>query len=199
MKTSLRIGAGVLLVAVLASVASAQLFNRGKYETPEYKVEKSDGDFEIRKYPELVVAAAPMSKEGEDRNSAFRKLFGYISGKNATGEKIAMTSPVFMTPEKSKSKKVMSFVVPSEVVKAGAPKANDEKVKLTKRAAGKFAVYRYSGRWTDAREKKARERLKAWMKDNGVVAEGAIETAAYDPPFTPGFLRRNEVLVRIKG
>ncbi|MFM7516668.1 MAG: heme-binding protein, partial [Pirellula sp.] len=27
---------------------------------------------------------------------------------------------------------------------------------------------------------------------------GGVETAGYDPPFTPGPLRRNEVLIRIK-
>ena len=197
MKISRRIVIAVALVIVFGSVASAQLFSRSKYESAKYEVKETDGDFEIRDYPELVVAAAPMSEGDGDRNSAFRKLFGYISGKNATSEKIAMTTPVFMTPKKGKEK-TMAFVVPAKVAKAGAPSATDKKVKVTKRAAGKFAVYRYSGRWTEEREKKSRERLKAWLKDKGLVSKGAFETAAYDPPFTPGFLRRNEILVRVE-
>jgi len=41
------------------------------------------------------------------------------------------------------------------------------------------------------------------MESKGLVADDApdtsgVETAGYDPPFTPGPLRRNEVLIRLK-
>ena len=193
----------ILIVGFLLSGAAiagaAELFGRGKYETPDYKVVRADGDFEIRSYPELVVVTAPMGVSGkESSNSAFRMLFQYISGKNAASEKIAMTTPVFSSPRGSKGGK-MSFVVPADVAKGGAPKANDESVKVSKRAPGTFAVYRYSGRWTKAREDKAQKKLQEWMKDQGIRGSGSFEKANYDPPFTPGFLRRNEVMIRIKG
>ena len=193
----------LLIIGLFTSAAAiagvAELFSRGGYESPSYEVVRADGDFEIRKYPELVVATAPMSTGGKSgSNSAFRKLFNYISGENANQEKIAMTTPVFSTP-KGKSGGVMSFVVPAEVAAAGAPKAGDESVKVSKRPAGTFAVYRYSGRWTTEREEKAKGRLQAWLKEEGIKARGTFEKANYDPPFTPGFLRRNEVLVRIRG
>ena len=197
MRISRPIFVGVALAAGLVCVASAKLFDRDKYETASYEVTETDGDFELRTYPELVVAESVMDEGDSDRNSAFRKLFSYISGKNATGEKIKMTTPVFMTPKKGVEKKTMAFVVPAKVAEAGAPTATDEKVTVAKRAAGKFAVYRYSGRWTEEREEKSRERLKTWMKEKGLVAKGEFETAAYDSPFTPGFLRRNEILVRV--
>ena len=186
-------------VAVFAGTSialSADLFGRGKYESAGYKVAKSDGAYEIRNYPDILVASAPMS-DGSGRNNAFRSLFQYISGGNASGAKIAMTTPVFTTPEAGRKAGMMSFVVPAEVAKAGAPKANSSSVVIAKRRAGKFAVYRYSGRWTEAREAKAQARLEAWMAENGLKAKGTFEKANYDPPFTPGFMRRNEILVRL--
>ena len=178
-------------------VLSADLFGRSKYESAGYEVLKSDGDFEIRKYPELVVVSAPMKSEA-GKNSAFRQLFQYISGGNETGEKIAMTTPVFTTPDAGDGG-VMSFVVPVDVAKSGAPKASGKGVAVAKRKSGKFAVYRYSGRWTERRETAARKKLEAWLKTSSFEVVGKFEKANYDPPFTPGFMRRNEVLVRISG
>jgi hypothetical protein len=193
----------VLAVAPLliwSSLAlSADLFGRSKYESAGYEVLQSDGDFEVRKYPELVVVSAPMKSES-GKNNAFRQLFQYISGGNEKGEKIAMTTPVFTTPDAGAGGGgVMSFVVPVDVAKAGAPKASGKGVAVAKRKPGKFAVYRYSGRWTERREKAAREKLEAWLKKSSQKAVGKFEKANYDPPFTPGFMRRNEVLVRISG
>ena len=92
----------------------------------------------------------------------------------------------------------MSFVVPADVAKRGAPAADHPNVTITKRPAGRFAVYRYSGRWTEAKSRKAREALLEWTGKRGYRTTGSVETANYDPPFTPPFLRRNEVLVRIR-
>jgi len=34
--------------------------------------------------------------------------------------------------------------------------------------------------------------------DDSPESSSGVETAGYDPPFTPGSLRRNEVLIRLK-
>jgi hypothetical protein len=36
------------------------------------------------------------------------------------------------------------------------------------------------------------------MKTKGLEGVSVAESAGYDPPFTPGPLRRNEVLIRIQ-
>ncbi|MBM4144201.1 MAG: hypothetical protein FJ225_11510, partial [Lentisphaerae bacterium] len=41
-------------------------------------------------------------------------------------------------------------------------------------------------------------RLREWMKANGLVAVGEPVWARYNPPFTPWFLRRNEILLPIE-
>ena len=168
---------------------------RGKYETPDYEVVKNDGAFEVRDYPTITVVSAPMAKVDGNRNSAFMNLFGYISGKNEDAQKISMTSPVIST--NVDGKKAMSFVVPADVAKAGAPDANNPDIAITKRQAGRFAVYRYSGRWTTKKEAAARAKLMAWIGEEGLKVTGTVEKANYDPPFTLPAFRRNEVLVRI--
>lgn len=179
----------------LLSAAPFAMAGRGDYESPNYKVVKSDGAFEVRDYPAMVVATAPMKSEGGNRNSAFMGLFRYISGGNEADQEIAMTTPVITTPGAGGS--AMSFVVPKEVAKAGAPKADNPDITLTERSAGQFAVYRYSGRWTEKNESAAREKLESWLKEQGLKVEGAMEKASYDPPFTLPILRRNEVMVRV--
>ena len=182
-------------LAVLLTITScAGPLGRGKYETPSYNAVLSDGAFEVRDYPTLVVATAPMGAGRQ--NGAFMKLFRYISGDNVKEQKIAMTTPVFGTMKGEA--RDMSFVVPEEIVKAGVPESSNPDVKISKRQAGRFAVYRYSGRWTEAREVDAQTKLAAWMKSKGLTVEGGFEKANYDPPFTPPSMRRNEVLVRIK-
>ena len=183
---------GVLLggVALYAQQAADE-----KYESPDYVVVKSDGAFEIRDYPAMTVVSAPMPNPGDNRNTAFMSLFGYISGKNEASQKISMTSPVITGDVDGK--KAMSFVVPADVAKAGAPEASDSKIVVSKRSAGRFAVYRYSGRWTEANETTAQNKLSAWLKDQGLAAKGSFETANYDPPFTLPAFRRNETMLRI--
>lgn len=190
-KNYLRIG----IAAAALIAAPFTMAGREDYESPDYKVVKNEGAFELRDYPAMIVATASMKREGDTQNSAFRGLFRYISGGNEAEQKIAMTTPVFTTPEADGS--AMSFVVPKEVAKAGAPKADNPEIQVVERSAGRFAVYRYSGRWTEANDSAARAKLEGWLKEQGLESKGAIEKASYDPPFTLPFLRRNEVMVRV--
>lgn len=183
---------GVLLLTVAACALPA---GRGKYESPDYQVEAADGAFEVRDYPTMTVVSTSMTTDDDRRNSAFMKLFRYISGQNEKDQKISMTTPVFSTRQSDTAS--MSFVVPAEVAKAGAPAANDESVTISERKGGRFAVYRYSGRWTDELNRAATEKLAAWIAEQGLRPIGEPETANYDPPYTPPPFRRNEVLVRI--
>ena len=59
-----------------------------------YKTLFSDDTFEVRLY-DPVLKAKTFSSEGSNNN--FGKLFRYISGYNQKNEKIAMTTPVYMS------------------------------------------------------------------------------------------------------
>ena len=59
-------------------------------------------------------------------------------------------------------------------------------------------MIRYSGNSeTEARKKHLAE-LREKITAEGLEAEGNPIYAGYDPPWTPGPMRRNEVLLRIK-
>lgn len=97
----------------------------------------------------------------------------------------------------------MGFVMPKEIANEGVPKPTGEQVEVRTRSGGRFAVVRFSGQLSSKTAKEFEAKLRTWMDSKGLVAQepengGGVETAGYDPPFTPGPLRRNEVLIRIK-
>lgn len=185
-------GAVIILIGGIAFVATS----RAGYETARYEVLDKDGNFEIRRYEAHVVASTPM-KHGSQNNS-FGRLFQYISGKNAGQEKIAMTTPVFMPAGKAGEPGEMQFVLPSGVVQTGAPAPTDPTVNLGKMEAGRYAVIRYRG-VAQAKDRKMHlDELRKKVAALGLQTAGDPIYAGYDPPWTPGPLRRNEVLIRVK-
>jgi DNA gyrase inhibitor GyrI len=168
--------------------------SRAATETPEYKVARADGKFEIRDYPALTVAITPMKEEG--MNDGFRELFRFISGQNERSEKIEMTAPVLI--DSGKDGKTMSFIMPQKAVEKGVPQPAGEKVKLGKTEAARVAVLRFTGTRGAENEKAAIEKLTAWLEEQKIARKSEPIFAYYDPPWTPAFMRRNEVMVRIE-
>ena len=66
-----------------------------------------------------------------------------------------------------------------------------------KKNARLVAAVRFSGRWTDARFDRFARQLDEWARACGLAPAGPPEYAYYNDPFTPGFLRRNEVLLPV--
>jgi hypothetical protein len=46
--------------------------------------------------------------------------------------------------------------------------------------------------------RKNKERLSLWLDEQGLETEGDFIVAGYNPPWIPGFMARNEVLIQIK-
>ena len=149
---------------------------------------------EIRDYPALSVATVPM--EGGNMNGGFGKLFRFISGSNAGSEKIAMTTPVLI--DTAPENRTMSFIMPGKTVENGVPNPAGEDVTLGKVKAARFAVRRFGGGRTAENETGAVAKLRAWLGGQKIAGQGEPIFAYYDPPWTPLFLRRNEVLLRIE-
>ena len=171
---------------------------RSAYESAEYTVVESDSPFEIREYPDLLMATTNMKFKSQGNDGSFMRLFRYISGANDTEQKVAMTTPVFMETETGNKNSQMAFVLPQKVAEKRVPEPSNEKVQIQKRVGGRFAVIRFKGRINSQSVTKAEESLRKWMKNKGLIGIGDIESAGYDPPWTPGPLRRNEVLIRLK-
>jgi DNA gyrase inhibitor GyrI len=188
--------AGFLGVATVGTFSLA-MATRAGYESAEYTVIESDGSFEVREYPDLMLVATDSKMDSQGRDGSFMRLFQYISGANEAEQKIAMTTPVFMEGEIGKSDVSMGFVMPKEVAAKGAPDPKGEGVKLRERKGGRFAVIRFPGRLDSKLAKEKEAELREWMTSQGLQGEESAEAAGYDPPFTPAALRRNEILIRL--
>ncbi len=164
-----------------------------------YDVIKKNGDFEIRRYPEVILAVV----EGFIDDSGFGLLFQYINGENATRRRIAMTAPVItsekipMTAPVISKKEFMAFVLPASYTKETTPVPLNPAVKIQVQPKRELAVLRFSGRTPDARVTKFLKKLEGMAEAQGLHGKGEPILMRYNSPFTPGFLRRNEVGIEI--
>ena len=182
----------VLAVAVLAGLLVAGCSSvRGGYETAPYRVVRHDGKFELRDYSTLVLVETPM--RGSD--DSFMRLFRFIGGDNAAKQKISMTTPVYMAGEKTNA--TMAFVMPKTMSANQTPKPTDPGVTVREINGGQFAVYRFSGTRSAASETNAVGKLTAWLAEKKLKSVGGTIFGYFDPPWTPSFLRRNEVMLRV--
>ncbi len=204
-----------LLVAVVASAVAAIALLRGSasaVEEPPHRVAARDGDFEIRDYPALPVAEVTIPG---DRNSAayagFRKLAGFIFGANSRKQSIEMTAPVIearadgaMTtsalaePAGSSPSWVIRFVMPRGSSLAALPKPDDQSIRLREEPPTRFAVLRFSGLAGDDAIAAKTGELESILKSRNLLPAGPPVVAQYNPPWTPWFMRRNEVMIPIK-
>ena len=189
-----------LILGVLAAFLVLVVFwyvQTRNVETASYEVLESDGDIEIRAYPTLVVAE--VTRTGP-RDQAVRSGFGplarYIFAKERNGEKIAMTAPV--TQNDDGGTWTIRFIMPSTYDLERLPKPADSDVKLRRLPPARRAAIRFSGWWSDELFKAKDSTLREWLSREGLTPSGTPTFAYYNDPFTPGFLRRNEILYDLK-
>jgi len=183
-----------MLVIVGLALVGCKVTRSG-YESAPYQVVRADGKFQVRDYPALTVVETPMaagSRDGSD--GSFMRLFRFITGGNEAKQKIAMTTPVFMSGGETNA--TMAFVLPAKMRAGEVPKPSDGSVTVRELLAGRFAVLRYSGGRNAKNEAKQLERLKTWMEAQGLSSNAPPVYGYFDPPWTPAFLRRNEVMLR---
>ena len=179
------LGVGLLVAGCFTS--------RAGYASAPYTVRSTDGSFEIRDYPSLQVAVTTTSSDGAD--NGFGRLFGYITGGNADSGKISMTTPVLMLQGKPRE---MAFVLPESYRTNRPPTPSDSSVEIRELPPSRFAVYRFSGGRRADRELQARQELESWLKKVKMESQGEPIFGYFDPPWTPPFLRRNEVMLSLK-
>jgi hypothetical protein len=166
-------------------------------ETLGYEVVKKLDAVEIRKYPRTVVARVDGYGDG-----GFNLLFNFISGRNRQKAKVAMTAPVVsekiaMTAPVLSDRGSIAFVMPEGYTLETTPQPTDDRVKILEYPPRCLAALRFSGRWTErAFEARSKELLEA-LRKAGMVGQGEVLSMRYNAPFTPWFMRRNEVAVEV--
>lgn len=188
---------GAAGIGLLAVAGAGYMFYREKsIEKPKYEPSEADGSFELRDYPELLVAETVVAG---DRASALDRGFGhladYIFAKSRDGAKVAMTAPV-LSSGATDGKWATRFVMPAKLTRETLPATGPE-VALKTIPARKVAVIQFGGA-TEEDVLAAREQeLKDWVGAKKFTATGEPERAFYNSPFMPGPLRRTEIWLPI--
>jgi hypothetical protein len=180
-------------------------------EEPKFTLAIKDGAFELRDYAATVVAEVTVTGDQQEASrKGFRLLAGYIFGGNraqakiamtapvtkiANGQKIAMTAPV--TQIAGGGDWLVRFTMPGRYALADLPIPNDPAVTLRALPPARLAVLRFSGLAGEAKVAAMTESLWAMVEARGLVPIGPSSIARYNPPWTPWFLRRNEVMVPV--
>lgn len=184
-------------------------------ETPRYRVMKKEGNIEVRDYFGYILASVDIDESNYDAatNQGFSEIADYIFGNNSKKDKVAMTAPVIqeekniseriamtapVTTSRSKNTYTVSFVMPSKYSMDTLPRPRNQRVVLKNVSPFRAAVITFSGFVNKSIIDKKTEELNAWIKQNDLVSTGSAQVARYNPPWTLWFLRRNEIMIKVK-
>jgi hypothetical protein len=185
-------------------------------EEPAYEVVGSGDGYELRRYDAYIVAETEVQGSFSTAgNKAFRILADYIFGNNSASRKMAMTTPVESAQASDGTKMAMTAPVESREAEPGSdrfvygfvmedqytletlPMPNNPAISIRRVDGRTVAVHRYSGRWTEANFEKHKRMLLEALARDAIRVTGEPTLARFNGPFTPWFIRRNEVQVSV--
>ena len=168
-------------------------------ERQEFKVLRTYEDFELREYLPCVIAEVKISAQySTATSSAFASLFNYISKGNKSSQKIAMTAPVITaqnTDISESSEWYVSFVMPSGSTVGHLPHPNDSQVQLRELDTETCVAKSFRGRANDELSRKMVMELRASASKANIALSDETRICRFDPPFKPGFLQYNEIVI----
>ena len=197
---------------IAALLLAATAMTSHAIEEPEFEVVQRLDTVEIRQYAPYVVAEVNVPGPADSAgNRAFPLLAGYIFGKNKGERKMAMTAPVTQTPTPVKMDMtapvtqapvaegyLVQFVLPKGVTLDTAPEPLDPRVKIREVAAHRVAAVRFSGFWSEDNYQRHLSQLTTGLQAAGLRWTGEPVYSRYDAPWTPWFLRRNEIWLALE-
>jgi len=189
-------------------------------EKPKYTVVMEDEKFEFREYPSMLIAEVTVKGDRKEAaNKAFKQLAGFIFGDNQARTKMAMTAPVTQRPADLEeleipSEKiamtapvtqtqteagvwVVNFMMPAEYSRETLPVPDDKTITIRETEPYKAITIRFKGKWKTSTMERRTKQLENYAASKGLKIVGPPDYAFYDPPFMPGFMRRNEVHFRL--
>jgi hypothetical protein len=201
------------LCSILLSTLGLTTFAMPSHATeePEYQVVRAFAGIEVRQYSAYAVAEVVVAgPAGEAGSQAFPILAGYIFGKNKGERKFAMTAPVTQTAVPVKLQMtapvtqttapngfLVQFVLPKGVTATTAPEPLDPRVQLREVLPSEVAVIRYSGFWSESNYSEHLTKLQAALRAADLAWTGEAVYSRYNAPFTPWFMRRNEIWLHL--
>ena len=168
-------------------------------ETPNFKLIKKQGEFEIREYEPMIIALTKVKSDYRQAGSTgFRRIANYIFGGNQKRMEIAMTAPVITDVPNTKGMYEMLFVMPAQHSFDELPVPDNANVELKVKELGKTAVIKFGGWATESRATYYKERLEGFIKNSGYDINSDYMVAQYNSPWALPPFRRNEIIVMIK-
>ena len=162
-------------------------------ERQKFDLVKRVGAIEIRRYHPCVMADVIVDASYMNAaNLGFRPLVTYISQ-----NQIAMTAPVLQEQLHSNSW-VVSFVMPDGMKLDDLPLPKNQSVTLRTVKEHTCAVRGFSGMTTENKLHEKEAELRTAMSEAKLSPVGPMRIARFDPPWKPGFLRHNEVIIPIQ-
>jgi hypothetical protein len=202
----------IILIAAISIWTAFGYFSVKNLEEPAYTIIDTKKGYEIRKYESYLVAETTVSGDYDAAlNTGFSRIANYIFGNNTsrtklegesargetTSEKIAMTIPVAQT-RTGDNERVVYFVLPSKYSIDTIPQPNANNVRVREVSSFTAAVLRFSWYATERRIERKQQELLDALKRDGVQVSGKPTTALYNPPISPPYLLRNEIIIPIK-
>lgn len=156
-------------------------------ERPTYEVTRSlSSRVEIRQYDKQTW----ISTSYENDNASFPVLASYIFGRNEEGQSVAMTAPVITARR-------MSFILPDGISEDNAPTPDGQEIEFTAVPARKLATLTFSWLTPQSRVEKKTGKLLEILNTNDIETKGQPFLMRYNDPWTPPFLRRNEIAIEV--
>ncbi|MFL2758029.1 MAG: SOUL family heme-binding protein [Paracoccaceae bacterium] len=167
-------------------------------EQPKYKVVRKENDIEIRSYDKILMSSVKVyGNQYNSLRNGFQPLVRYIGAKERVSEKISMTAPVIQTISDESENWTVSFAMPSKYNIDNLPKPTDDDIFFEEIQPSLAAVIRFSGVADTSLLNQKAKILKRWLEENSYTESSSPKFLFYNDPSTPGFLRRNEVMIII--
>lgn len=189
----------IIVIFVLAVLALSGWYLVPKFlEQPSYKVMLKDGKIEIRQYDRILLQSVKVrGDQYQSIRQGFRPLVRFIGGKDRDGDKISMTAPVIQSAGDSEDDWVISFSMPSKYDMANLPAPQDSSIYTEDLEPMTAAVIKFSGKANEQILRNKTQTLLLWLEQAGYEVQSKPKYLFYNDPSTPGFLRRNEVMVQV--
>jgi len=206
------IGLGVVLIAALGWVGYVEWKAVAITRVP-FRVETTDGDFAVRRYPALVLASVEAAGTREAAlDAALPTLRAFIEGGNASDTVIDTTRPMLQAPvdaaatpgaplaeadDFAEDEWIVSFVMPNWFTAATLPQPGAAAITISSEFSARVAVVSFSGFAGEEDLRSETADLLAFMAEQGLTAAGPPRYAIYDPPWRLPFLRHHEVQIPV--
>ncbi|KAG5569773.1 hypothetical protein H5410_059539 [Solanum commersonii] len=169
------------LEGLVEVIKQLRIYKTPDLETPSYQILRRTSAYEVRKYDPFIV----VETEGDNLagNRGFNDVAGYIFGKNATTEKIPMTTPVFTQALDAENSKVsIQIVLPSDKSLSSLPAPSKEGISLRKTEGGIAAAIKFSGKPTDDVVREKEKQLRSSLIRDGLKPRSGCMLARYNDP-----------------